>query len=485
LVTSAAVSARTDVSVHPDELTHAASARFYYDHWFKPTIGDPETLEAHLTNRFGVAYLVNTEPVYLLAGKFAVLTWPVFQNDVVALRIFNVALLFTLVVTGLRLPMIQLAAVPLLSTPQAWYVFSYFNGDALPLFLSTLAVATLLSYGRANGAENTSPCSWRRVVIAGALVGLILLSKPNYWTVLGFVALCLMAREAYLTAWAFRLLCVGYILGVVGIFFLLDRGGTGSTVVNYLPLLVGGSVVASLTAVALWRAGRQLVRHSSSRRVIAAGLLSMTVTTVPFLTYDWWKNGTPWSATRAEAIRDVLEATAEPPYRPSSLTGSEPSWEFKMHAQGVRLGELLFDYNWMALSAWTLVGAYGYLNISPPEGLRVLNALVFAWFSILIVVLVSWQMTVRGIHGMAFALAAALVTVVAASLGFSWLYALQAQGRYLLPWLPILGAALVLTGPDAFNLRSLRLTALVACAAGAVSFLLIYLPLIPKLPGSY
>ncbi|WP_154724909.1 hypothetical protein [Candidatus Contendibacter odensensis] len=268
LITVLSIVARTDVSVHPDELTHVESAKYYYDHWLKPKIGDPETLGAHYTNRYGVAYLTGTDPVYLIAGKFAVFTWPIFQNDVIALRMFNVSLFALLVFFGLRNPIIQLAAIPLLVTPQVWYVFSYFNGDALPLFLSTLAVFIFLDFWNLNHSEEKPFRLFNKAVLAGVIASLIFLSKPNYWAVLGVILLYYIVKEAYLNKRQFSLLIIGYMLSLIGVFWLLSPRSENSYFIEYLPLTFGALIVCLISLLIVHQAFIRLKNSSLNIKIV-------------------------------------------------------------------------------------------------------------------------------------------------------------------------------------------------------------------------
>ena len=79
----------------------------------------------------------------------------------------------------------------LLLTPQIWYVFSYFNNDALPLFLSLLLADLAFGARAALVAVLSEPLRARRRCFrslgSGVLLGLLVLTKSNYLPFLGFV----------------------------------------------------------------------------------------------------------------------------------------------------------------------------------------------------------------------------------------------------------------------------------------------------------
>ena len=129
--------------IHPDEFDHVAAARFYFDNWLPPPVADPRTLDSY--SYAGVSYLNEWDVVYLLAGKFALLTQPFVQSEVYALRCFNLFLFLVLTCLAWTRRDDILTFCILLLSPQIWYIFSYFNADAFPMFLALLAVYELTS----------------------------------------------------------------------------------------------------------------------------------------------------------------------------------------------------------------------------------------------------------------------------------------------------------------------------------------------------
>jgi hypothetical protein len=89
----------------------------------------------------------------------------------------------------------------LLLTPQVWYVFSYINGDALPFALLTVLLIELgcpdSSVRRFLKGAQARPTP--AVLVVGALLGLLAISKRNYlvsFVFLGWVILWLRAKFA-------------------------------------------------------------------------------------------------------------------------------------------------------------------------------------------------------------------------------------------------------------------------------------------------
>jgi len=125
------------VNHHPDESVHIRAALYYQDHFLPPRIESPAIL--HTYSVYGVSRLHSGEIVYLFAGKFLQLARPLHLPPYLVLRFFNVSLFFFLALSAVRSASWRIFLVPLLISPQIWYVFSYFNSDAFALFVLLLS----------------------------------------------------------------------------------------------------------------------------------------------------------------------------------------------------------------------------------------------------------------------------------------------------------------------------------------------------------
>lgn len=172
---------------HPDENMSKAAVDYYVEHWKPADIRSPEVADTF--SAYGHSRLKEITVYYFLAGKVA---W--FAQNVLGLeqyyRAFNV-LLFAIMVgiyckkgkkNGYLFLMIGL-------TPQIWYLFSYTTSDAWDYFLSFLILYQLTAetsmFHRAleYGFSKWKSC-W--LIMVGALYGMLLLGKMNYYFV--FVA---------------------------------------------------------------------------------------------------------------------------------------------------------------------------------------------------------------------------------------------------------------------------------------------------------
>lgn len=379
-----AMAAVSGPNAHPDEYQHVAAARFYRNGaWLPPAMGDPRARDAIGPN--GLSYHQDLDVVYLLAGKASQLTGLFAGREDLALRLVNVAMFAALAALICRKG-VRPSAWILLVCPQVWYVFSYFNGDGMGLFFSTLAVwqlagrETLLQralHGERSGA--------RGLAAMGLLLGLILVSKKNYFPV---------------------------------------------------PLLAGG--------FAAWQwlgTPDRVVRRRLALRwsVIAAIALSIYGLRVGY-------DASLYGFHKTERIREITEALATPEYRPSRVREPGAHWYMGMRERGIPLADLVLDPRWRGESFMSFVGLYGWMTLpGPREYYQIIQFLYVAFgASVLFEYL---RNSTRADLTLALLCLALCGVTLAASLYYSWVVSFQPQGRYLFPILPIL-ALLGLRKPE-------------------------------------
>jgi hypothetical protein len=170
---------------HPDEEDHFRAARYYMSYWLPPAVGDAKSEGAYSTS-FGVSYLDEPDIVYLLAGKFSGALSLTGLSPFLLTRAVNFAMFVTLFLFLLKISLeigVPFYGILLLS-PQLWYVFSYFNGDAFGFTISILLVLKLSKFTR--NPERAMP-----PIKIGLWLGMLALAKKNYYVlipVLGGVA---------------------------------------------------------------------------------------------------------------------------------------------------------------------------------------------------------------------------------------------------------------------------------------------------------
>src|SRR5690606_36943854 len=188
----------------------------------------------------------------------------------------------------------------------------YFNGDALPLFLSMCAVALVAE----DGAMDRYLRGDRPGLVVAAFavcIGLLLVSKANFYPVvlaavlwLGVRNLDLRWHELGAVLVAAGCLAAGSMLGNWAPSTLQPMAGP-LKVAGVLLLLAGG-------AVAAWRCWRIPRLRAIALRLGAVGLVAWLVA-APRIAGDMWINGGPQA--KAAAVLEATERHARQDYRPS------------------------------------------------------------------------------------------------------------------------------------------------------------------------
>jgi hypothetical protein len=454
----------------PDEYLHRAAARYYLDHWLPPKVGDPATLDSY-SRDYGLSYVNDTDFGYLFAGKFAALITPMVPNHDLGFRLFDVLLLGILAVfCGMR-PAGFLIFSPLLVSPQIWYIFSYFNGDAFALFLAVLIAYQIAEPGSRFNRYLDSPGVSRNfsgAIALGLLVGLLALSKRNYLTFLAFVpvaaALVRLGRlSAFLVA-ASAIVAAGAFLKwyeIPGAQAWLAAGGAAIVLLAILarPSTRGARVNA-------------LVKYACVC-VVAAAVIVPRV---------WWDAAQYGSLEQKQiAINQAQEELAAPVYKPSRVYSEklDAYYGLDLRARGVRLRELFASpWNWHTKTFVSATGQYGWLEYSAPAPYYVI---IGAAYLILLAVYGGAAVRSRELAvGLGFLFVATFAALtVAVAIYHSWINDFQAQGRYLFPIVAMLGIGLQ-SVRDKMDPRAI--TGVVAgCFALSVwSFVIIGLRQIPR-----
>ncbi len=363
---------------HPDEKDHVGAGRYYMEYWDPPAVGDERAKGAY--SNYGVSYLNQLDSVYFFAGKFARLVKPLVGEDYLALRLFNVALFVWLMAMCWRLRgERRLAFLPFFLTPQAWYVFCYFNGDAMPLALSfavVFLVSRLLELGE-SAAPQPGKAGWLLWGL-GLTLGLLLVSKQNYYVFIAYA----------LSFWVLTAL--------------------GGNVLPRVPVksLVMVAVLAAAVFGARYGVNAWAVRHQAP-----------------------------------DVVAKVAEKMAAPEFKPSATQKGEGFWGARMRARGVTLTEMFTgEWKWHVFTFRSAFGKYGAMDIEAPLLFYRWFGRTEALFLLLLVAPLAmrgWDTRAGLVLWTAFA-----VLTVGQSLWHSWNNDFQAQGRYLFPILAMTGCLL-------------------------------------------
>jgi len=316
------------------------------------------------------------------------------------------------------------APVLMLLTPQIWYVFSYFNNDGLPLFLSLLLADTAFG-SRARGAVAISE-SWRAstlipLVGMGLLVGLLVVTKSNYLPVIAFVVFFGLWRAV-----GFAAAAIG--VASAGIYLAQARGFVSMpTYALWACMAIGAALILVLVATRLWRSPTS--RNLMARGAIVA--LAAIAVAAPPLVLDRIINGS--RSEKDLVLASIAEKHADPAYRPSDASRAGSFFGLRLRDKGLALHEILLPpWDWVGNSWKSFTGYYGYMKIHGPA------AYYIAMFALYVVLLSYTTRTIllRGEAAEWQLLAVSGVFcggVIFLSLYHSWINDFQPQGRYLFP----------------------------------------------------
>ena len=130
------MSSITTFNVHPDEKVHLEAVNYYSNHVLPPAIDDPEIEDTF--SLFGRTRLSSYEIFYPVAGYASRLLEPLKTDDLTEARILMLLMFFGILLISIRFTDFRYMALPMLITPQVWYLFSYVNSDGFALFLLTV-----------------------------------------------------------------------------------------------------------------------------------------------------------------------------------------------------------------------------------------------------------------------------------------------------------------------------------------------------------
>lgn len=438
LVVTLAAATTTSRSIHPDEYSHVSASRYYFAHWRPPGADNPHIVETYTP--YGTSYLNELDVVYFIAAKTSNAWGHLVEDDTLALRVFNAALFALLVLIGWLQRAAWIGAAVLLMSPQIWYLFSYFNADALPLFLSFLLVflyaaphsnvSVYIDQGRVRLFELTA------FVL---VLGLILVSKRNYLPVVLVAGLFLSARHLRVPSWAIFAASLGAAFFVLRFAANLNIEGLPAQTAHVLIPVGSVLILASGIGLALnvWRMPDLRPRCV---RLFTLFFIACLIA-FPRLALDRAANGD--SVNKQRTLQAMAEMHAIPALKPSAISkGTDASLPgHNLAEKGVGLLDIFRAPHEWAYQSWkSMLGVYGYMDISTPTLLYLMmsGGMLLCTFR-------------AGLSAMQeaefrpyfFIAICGMALTVLSSMVYSWVVDLQPQGRYLLPCMPIAAAVLM------------------------------------------
>lgn len=446
-----ALMSTTAESVHPDEALHWADATYFASHWLPPRLDDPALLPSLASSPYGISYLFKWNVGYFFAGKVGAVASAWGIDPRLGFRMFNLGLLLvTMAALARYLPRTMAPAVMLL-TPQLWYVFSYFNGDAFPLAASLIAMAVAVSPRQEVQRFLATRTVGSGVVLFVLAMAALILSKENYLP----VVLCCLG---WLAVTACRLRTMGAVASLVLVTLAVLASQARTTgLLRATPIAIPIAATLALVALAiliLWL--RNLLRDADLHaRLLRFTLLLAAIGALaaPWIIVDAARNG--MGATKRAMAMEIREHYAAPAFRPSALAkpSSGPGSSFMLAAKGAKLGALLNPpYDWATLSFRSFFGVYGFMTFFGSRIAYLAAGMLFVAF-LFVSGLAAWREQRLQPAGAVLSLGL-IAVLVGASFLHSWAYDFQAQGRYLLGGLAM---TLPLLGAEGTAQRGLRL----------------------------
>lgn len=418
-------------NMHPDEPLHLSCFSFYLVNLWPAAVGAPSTVASLTSSPFGVSYLNQYDIVYFIAGHLMAAFSFLFSSPLAMARAFQHALWLVLLLMALRSRAWALALAAALVSPQIWYVFSYFNGDAFPLFLCLVAAA--LSSDPEGGVQRymrgdrMKPCA--AVLVLVLSLGLTVVSKSNFMPVVLGIFLWLAVQHVQLRWRELAGIFLGLALLVIWVFVRkLDGVQIG---IRPVFLAASGLLLGLLAAASIgWRYWRNsAVRPQVHKLALLGGLVLLVA--LPRIVDDLYLNGLPQAKTAA--IEAAKETYAAPAFKPSILAAGQGFKDLAIARKGVTLDHMLFEpLNWFLISARSAFGTYGYMNIwASPDFYD------FFWWTLgalAAYLIVGMVIDHRGTGArLAMVAISSGLLILLSSVLFSWVVAFQPQGRYLLP----------------------------------------------------
>lgn len=406
----------SNINTHPDERTHLNNALYYADHYIPPEVCSDETLFTYST--YGVSRLDKREIAYYVGGRYLQLVDFIPAPSYLKLRFFNVALLFVLVMLAFRHLNARYLFLPLLLTPQAWYLFSYYNSDALSLFAVVITayqvfVPQSILRRLLNGERPPGYMLW--------VLGLSVLVAMQYWLKLNYM---------------------------------------------FYPILL------LMIAVSWWLLNRRWPNFQN----VAPMALAIVLGTSLFLTWEVSRH-TVNDFSLAEKVRECAEQTADIAYKPSTpLFQTHPT--ILLRAKGVSLRDFFVKHDWAERIFYTGLGTYGYTEyLNTYTHYEIVSAFILLFF---LYVITMVAIKGDGLARMSvLSTIAAIVGITIAAIINNWFQSFQPQGRYLMVYLPLLGTLIVMYA-NKLSVIWLSILASIPFLFGLYSFFAVALIEIPK-----
>lgn len=415
---------------HPDEYVHLNAIEYYKNYTIPPKACSPESIDSYSV--YGFSRLDNFEISYFLNGKFSALIQYVPTYDYVKARFFNISLFIILMIMSIKIARFRLFTLPLILSPQIWYLFSYANSEPFSIFI-TIIVAYLF-FDKQSMLHKVFDKSlpklkkYAMVILLAIIASLSLFVKETFYFfyVFLFVAMCIQWRKQIFSLQLFKFIA------------------------HYQKIFVIFSLVV------------------------------VTLSSVWVVSHEWVND-----FNRSENMHECRLETAHRPYSPETpLEKTLPN--LYLHAKGLPITFLL-DNGWHQRLFYSAFGYYGYSSIPANLKFYSIIGILFVLFLFTMFIQSVKQVRNKNYTPLIFFLGmcGTFVLINAAALYKSWTGDFQPQGRYFFALIGVMG--IVLHANKRFFAQKLvsaywiQLIAFLLFLLSAFSFIFIGFTEIPKL----
>lgn len=402
---------------HPDEYFHKITSEFYFTHWMPTHPDDPIIFFSYRLD-YNISRINSPGLAYLFSGRFGYLIHFLIDNVTICIRLFSVFLLLSLLLFYRGLKQYYVLFIPIVLSPQIWYLFSYVNDEALPVFLSFLIVYILFN----------AKTWFHRFLDSQSLFG-----------------------------------GLGYaLLLIIPLFLLMISKFNFGVFVLFIPLLIIYIEVSKFENVSIVKAVRSFLQFSNLRFkkycFVAIAALFMSASYYGVYFYIHSDSNRPALTINQELEIKNRVAISKQLFKPS----------YKL--QGISYFDMMKE--WSLSTFQSSAGKYNYMLVSGSALYYIVMAALYFSLFVLLIFLILKNAVLLDTLLLWVSVLYILGMVFISSYLYSWQYDYQPQGRYLFPILPIFGVLFYL-GLKRQVYRSVALLVVVLFLLSMYSFLMV------------
>ena len=377
-VTTTLISFNTKLNAHPDEKVHYDAIKYYKTHNLPPKFTSEEIIDTFSVH--GESRLTELDAYYFFNGKYTNILNLFSNNDIFNARSFNLILLAIILILCYKLYSNKnYLFMPFLLTSQLWYIFAYINNDAWAIFLNMIFIYQLFFKGSSFHALIEST---KKDILANKIQS--------------------VTRFA--------------LLGLLFYFLLITK-------INYL-IATGFSAILYLIINR-----KKCFKKENLVKIGIILLIGLLFFSIRML-IDLKING----LDRLTNMEEIRLSRASDGYKPPYTAQG-----FKLKEKGNSINSVIANKSFYTQIIKSFFGVYGYLDTYSPNLFYIIIFICYIIFLSYITITNIKDRKEKEIWPLILFFVSGII-VFAFSVYRSYTYDFQAQGRYLLPTLPLLCA---------------------------------------------